>query len=172
LPTTTVTVEQPGWFAPRDPAVPWPSFIHYTGFGTDLTDRPPIGFGAYGLVDPGLGARDTWPGNAVKVGEERVPTVVDPADGPFEVEKAALGRLADYVAHWLPGLDPTPLHAETCLFTSTPTSHFVLDRRGPIVVASPCSGHGFKFAPLIGRMVADLALGAAEPRPPFLLGQE
>jgi sarcosine oxidase len=35
----------------------------------------------------------------------------------------------------------------------------VLDRVGPIVVASPCSGHGFKFAPLFGRALADLATG-------------
>ena len=168
LPPTRVTVEQPGWFAPKDPAVPWPSFIHYTSFGAPAGESA-IEFGAYGLVDPGLGLRDTWPGNAVKVGEERVPTVVDPADGPFPVDKAALGRLADYIAAWMPGLDPTALHAETCLFTTTPTNDFVLDRRGPIVVASPCSGHGFKFAPLIGRMVADLALGRAEARAPFLL---
>jgi sarcosine oxidase len=36
----------------------------------------------------------------------------------------------------------------------------VLDRAGPVIVASPCSGHGFKFAPLVGRLVADLADGA------------
>ncbi len=63
------------------------------------------------------------------------------------------------MAQWLPGLDPVPLSGVTCLYTSTPDEVFVLDRAGPVIVASPCSGHGFKFAPLIGRLVADLADG-------------
>jgi len=48
---------------------------------------------------------------------------------------------------------------ETCLYTNTPDGEFVLDRLGPIVVGSPCSGHGFKFAPLIGKILADMATG-------------
>ncbi len=168
LPPLRVTVEQPGWFAPRDPALHFPSFIHYR----DGAGSSPTAFGAYGMGDPGVGGRrTTFPGTAVKVGEESVRTVVDPADGPFEVSHDALRRLADYVEIWLPGLDPVPLRAETCLFTSTPNDDFVLDRRGPVVVASPCSGHGFKFTPLIGRMVADLALdpAAGPPDPRFAL---
>jgi len=50
---------------------------------------------------------------------------------------------------------------DTCLYTITPDEDFVLDRVGPIVVASPCSGHGFKFAPLFGRALADLATDEA-----------
>ena len=46
-----------------------------------------------------------------------------------------------------------------------PDEDFVLDRRGPIVVASPCSGHGFKFTPLIGDLIADLATGDAPALP-------
>ncbi len=45
----------------------------------------------------------------------------------------------------------------------------MLDRTGPFVVVSPCSGHGAKFTPLIGAMAADLALGRAEPHPRFAL---
>ncbi len=56
---------------------------------------------------------------------------------------------------------PDPVTEVTCLYTNTATENFVLDRVGPIVVVSACSGHGFKFAPLIGRMAADLADGAA-----------
>jgi sarcosine oxidase len=48
---------------------------------------------------------------------------------------------------------------DTCLYTNTPDEDFVLDRQGPIVIGSPCSGHGFKFTPLIGRILADLATG-------------
>jgi sarcosine oxidase len=67
------------------------------------------------------------------------------------------------VADWFPGLDPTPVHTAECLYTTTPDESFVLDRVGPIVLGSACSGHGFKFAPLIGRQLADLATPAARP---------
>ena len=49
---------------------------------------------------------------------------------------------------------------DTCIYTNTADSGFVLERHGRIVVASACSGHGFKFAPAVGRRVAELA---AEP---------
>jgi glycine/D-amino acid oxidase-like deaminating enzyme len=51
----------------------------------------------------------------------------------------------------------------TCLYTTTKSHDFIIDRRGPIVVCTPCSGHGAKFAPLIGELVADLVDG----RPPL-----
>lgn len=46
---------------------------------------------------------------------------------------------------------------ETCFYTTTPDEAFILERDGPVVVGSPCSGHGFKFAPLIGARLAALA---------------
>jgi glycine/D-amino acid oxidase-like deaminating enzyme len=58
----------------------------------------------------------------------------------------------------LPGIDPNPVAAETCLYTSTEDEGFVLERRGRVVVGSACSGHGFKFAPAVGRKLAELAL--------------
>lgn len=75
----------------------------------------------------------------------------------FDHEVIAVAALVGYVEEWFPGLDPTPLDPHTCLFTSTPDQHFVIDRVGPVVVVSPCSGHGFKFVPAIGRLAADLA---------------
>ncbi len=68
-------------------------------------------------------------------------------------------EITDYVRRWLPGLVPEPRGETTCLYTATPTEDFLLDRAGDIVVCSPCSGHGAKFAPLIGQYVADLVLG-------------
>jgi sarcosine oxidase len=53
------------------------------------------------------------------------------------------------------------LAARTCLYTTTPDGNFILDRLPgcpQIIVASPCSGHGFKFAPVIGEILADLAV--------------
>ena len=51
------------------------------------------------------------------------------------------------------------IEARTCLYTNTPDGHFLVDRHPAhpqVVIASPCSGHGFKFAPAIGEVVADL----------------
>jgi sarcosine oxidase len=43
------------------------------------------------------------------------------------------------------------------MYTTTPDQTFILERRGRLVVGSPCSGHGFKFAPAIGERLAALA---------------
>jgi sarcosine oxidase len=96
------------------------------------------------------------PGQGLKTGWHHTGPDADPdADGP--VESAVVDRMADWVAERFPGAEPHPHHAETCLYTNTEDESFVLERHGPIVVGSPCSGHGFKFAPLIGERLATLA---------------
>ncbi len=151
LPPLTVTQEQIAHFAPVDPSVEWPSFI----------DHSPGGIGAYGLRTPGEG---------VKVGRHMsgLPTTGDARD--FRVDTLHTDEMTEYVRTRLPGLIPTPLTTATCLYTTTPTEDFVIDRQGPVVVGSPCSGHGFKFTPLIGRMLADLAQGKPSPPGRFSLG--
>ncbi|HSX22931.1 MAG TPA: hypothetical protein VLE97_09180, partial [Gaiellaceae bacterium] len=57
-----------------------------------------------------------------------------------------------------PEADPESAGADTCFYTSTDDERFILERRGRIVVGSACSGHGFKFAPAVGRRLAALAL--------------
>jgi sarcosine oxidase len=139
LPTLTVTQEQIFHFPPVGTAgasTPWPSFIHY---------RDPV---IYGLQTPGEG---------VKVAEHHTGTQVDPDTRSFAIDPIGAERVRRYVADWLPGLDHEPASSTTCLYTTTPTQDFHITRDGPIVVVSACSGHGFKFTPLIGRMAAELA---------------
>ncbi|TDD33905.1 FAD-dependent oxidoreductase [Actinomadura sp. KC06] len=76
-----------------------------------------------------------------------------------EIDPANRERLIAYVRRTLPGLVPEPYAETTCLFTNTPTEDFVVDGVDGITVASACSGHGAKFAPLIGRIIADAASG-------------
>jgi glycine/D-amino acid oxidase-like deaminating enzyme len=83
------------------------------------------------------------------------------------IDAAGRRRVVEHVEQWLPGLVPVPAAASTCLYTTTPDEDFVLDRVGPVVVLSPCSGHGAKFAPLIGEIAADLASGGPHPYPRF-----
>ena len=59
------------------------------------------------------------------------------------------------------GAGPT-LALRACMFTNTPDEHFVLDRHPghkQVILASPCSGHGYKFCSVVGEILADLATG-------------
>ncbi len=151
LPRLTVTEESPAHFAPTGPGE-WPSFNHYVD-----PDRYPAT--VYGMPTPGEG---------IKAGFHRVGDHVDPDARPHR--PTHLDDLVDYVREWMPGLDPASAAPISCTYTSTDDGTFVLDRRGPIVVGAGFSGHGFKFAPGIGAVLADLALDPrARAAPPFRL---
>jgi sarcosine oxidase len=133
----TPSRETVAYFRLPDGAVP-PSMI-------DWSRRPPI----YALFSPPGG----W-----KVAEHHAgPTIAHP-DEEGGVNEEAVARLSAWVAGNYPEADPQPHRAETCLYTNTADEDFILERRGPIVIGSPCSGHGFKFAPVIGERLADLAV--------------
>ncbi len=158
LPPLTVTQQQVFHFAPAPApaggaAQPWPVFIHNDGNY------------CYGLP----GGRDGGVPGALKVGEQGGFTETTAADRDFVVDPAARARVTEFVGKRVPGLDPAPVNETTCLYTWTANEDFVLDRSGPFVVASPCSGHGAKFAPLLGEIIADLAAGKPAPDSRFTL---
>jgi sarcosine oxidase len=70
-----------------------------------------------------------------------------------------LARLSDAVRRFLPVLDPEPVATERCVYDNSADQDFVIDRIGNVVVGCGTSGHAFKFGPLIGEMLADLAEG-------------
>jgi len=75
--------------------------------------------------------------------------------------------LADFAARRLPGAGRL-LHTQPCKFTNTSDLQFVLDLHPAapnVAFASACSGHGFKFAPVVGEILADLALEGGTPQP-------
>jgi sarcosine oxidase len=141
LPPITVTQEQPAHFAAIQADAQWPSFIHW---------RP--GHDVYGLLTPGEG---------VKVGFHGTGPTVDPDRRDFTATEEGNQMLRGYVERWLPGLDPDAAAPLTCLYDNTTEGDFVIDRVGPLTVATGFSGHGFKFVPMIGRILADLVTGAA-----------
>lgn len=103
-------------------------------------------------------------GHGVKVAIHHEGEVVDPDAARTPVSAADVERVRALVARFLPDADGELLDGATCLYTNTPDCHFLIDRHprhAGVVVASPCSGHGFKFAPAIGEALADLALGEA-----------
>jgi sarcosine oxidase len=74
-------------------------------------------------------------------------------------DPALLEVLTDAVRRLLPGLDPVPVAAERCVYDNSVDTDFVLDRVGNVVLGCGTSGHGFKFGPLLGELLADLADG-------------
>jgi sarcosine oxidase len=107
------------------------------------------GHALYSLHDPGHG---------LKAGAHHAGAEADPYDAG-EADQAIVKRIAEWVARTYPDADPEPVAAETCMYTTTPDEHFILERRGRVVIGSACSGHGFKFAPAIGTRLAALATG-------------
>ena len=76
-----------------------------------------------------------------------------------EVAAAEIDTVRAVVRRFIPDADGEPRTSGVCVYTNTPDEHFVIDRHPAdprVVVVSPCSGHGFKFAPVIGEIVADL----------------
>jgi len=90
----------------------------------------------------------------------------DPDHYERTVSEADEALIRSALAEYLPAADGKLRSAKTCLYTMTQDGDFILDNLpgySQIVIASPCSGHGFKFAPVIGDILADLATGATPP---------
>jgi len=98
------------------------------------------------------------PGQGVKMGWHRSGPEADP-DRPGLPDPQVVGHLSAWAVEHYRSAEPDPYHIETCMYTNTADESFILERHGPIVVGSACSGHGFKFAPLIGERLAELATG-------------
>ncbi len=103
-----------------------------------------------GAGGPGLKAARHY------AGDEIDPDRTDRTPPSHEIEP-----VRDFLRRRLPGADGPVLHAGACLYTNTPDEHFIIDRHPDherVVVASPCSGHGFKFASVLGEILADMAM--------------
>lgn len=146
MPALEVRKEQVHHFPYRDEAesLSWPTFIHKRD---DLS--------TYSLP----GGRDaSFRGQ--KVAEYNGgPVIASAAHSDGRVEERNRARVVEYVERFVPGLVPEPYAEATCLFTNTVSQDFVIDGRDGITIVSPCSGHGAKFAPLVGRLAADAASG-------------
>jgi sarcosine oxidase len=105
----------------------------------------------YSLYDPVYG---------LKVGAHHAGQEADP-NVPGEPEAHLIERITEWANKTYRLAEPEAVGLDTCMYTTTADETFILERRGRIVVGSPCSGHGFKFAPAIGERLADLALEAA-----------
>ena len=114
--------------------------------------QPIYGFPATGGLEEG-----------VKIATEQNHSVTTPdtvarAVGPDEIRE----MYETYVGPYFPGLSPTCVKHKVCLYTQVDRARFIIDRHPDadrVIVASPCSGHGFKHSAGIGELLAQMALG-------------
>jgi sarcosine oxidase len=143
---TYYACRHPGDFAPdRFPVWIW------------MDDPCFYGFPTYGEAGP-KAAQD--------VGGESV----DPDERTFDRDEAAFARLGDFLATYLPDAVGPPILTRTCLYTLTPDRDFVVDRvpEAPGVLVALGAAHGFKYASVLGRVLAELTLDGVTPSQPEL----
>lgn len=118
----------------------WPIWLHYR------TEH------VYGFPDLG---------NGLKAGFHHAGNYIDSPDQNDGVPRAGdLQRMSNYMNRYIPGVDPTPRDPLVCLYANTPDHDFIIDiapNLPNVIIGSPCSGHGFKFAIGVGKALADLA---------------
>ena len=79
-----------------------------------------------------------------------------------------VGRVAKFLSAHLPGVSSNVTDHTVCLYTMSPDEHFIVDRHPEhpnVVFAAGLSGHGFKFTPVLGRVLAELALDGGTELP-------
>lgn len=113
--------------------------------------RPDEGRVNYGLVNRN---------GLLKVGVSGSGSPTDP-DEQGQIDQAVVREASDWAARHFVLVDDAPVSAESCLYTNTSDERFILEQHERLIVGSACSGHGFKFAPAVGRRLAAMALDAA-----------
>ena len=107
-------------------------------------------------------------GETVKAAVHHNGRTVDPDGIDRDVHPGDTGPISRLAGRRLPGLSPSPARAQVCMYTNTPDEDFVV---GPaagqpnLFLLGGFSGHGFKFAPIVGEIAADLATEGGTPHP-------
>lgn len=135
------------WFSPGTHAYDAPGF---PGF---LLARPGLPAPLYGFPDFGDGIKAAFHGFGDLTDAKHLDRAIDPARD--------LEPIARALEEWMPGAAKTLRAATPCMYTLTPDEHFVIDHHpehANLVLCGGFSGHGFKFAPVVGEIGAELAL--------------
>jgi sarcosine oxidase len=135
------------WFSPATHAYDAP------GFPAFLVNRQGLLAPLYGFPDFGDGVKAAFHGFGDLTDAKHVNREVDTARDVEPVARA--------LEQWMPGAARTFRAAKPCMYTLTPDEHFVIDHHpdhANLILCGGFSGHGFKFAPVIGEIAADLAL--------------
>lgn len=148
------------WFEPISHAEQFnpgclPIYVWETQDGTQF-----YGFPAHGNLDEGIKIAFFRTRQAQQT---CTPTTIDRTVHKYEIE-----RMRECLAQYIPTLNGRLVNTTTCMYTNTPDEHFVIGLHphyAQVVIASPCSGHGFKFASVVGEILADLSIDAQTHHP-------
>lgn len=135
------------WFAPATDAYAAGRFPPF------LLERAGLPAPLYGFPDFGDGIKAAFHSHGEWTDAEKLDRAIDPARDIDPIVAA--------MESWMPGATRRFLDAKPCPYTLTPDGHFVVDRHPRyerVIICGGFSGHGFKFAPVIGEIAADLAL--------------
>jgi sarcosine oxidase len=135
------------WFSPGTHAYDAPGF---PGF---LVARPGLPAPLYGFPDFGDGIKAAFHGFGDLTDAKHLDREIDPARDVEPIARA--------LEQWMPGAAKTLRGATPCMYTLTSDEHFVIDHHPDhpnLVLCGGFSGHGFKFAPVVGEIGAELAL--------------
>jgi len=146
------------WFRPANGAF---SSGRFPAFFVERPERPvPL----YGFPDHGAGVKAALHAWGDDTEPDRLRRDIDADD---------IAHVRSAVDDWMPGAAQTFLDGKACMYALTPDHHFVIDRDphdARVVIAGGFSGHGFKFASVIGEIVADLAFNDGTRHPIDFLG--
>ncbi|RVU14703.1 N-methyl-L-tryptophan oxidase [Streptomyces antnestii] len=146
------------WFQPTGGTAPFRAENHPVYIWEDAAGVQTYGFPS--IDGPDMGAKVAF----FRKGVECTPETIDRTVHDDEVR-----AMADHLAGQIPSLPGTFLKAATCMYSNTPDEHFVIARHPAhpenVTVACGFSGHGFKFVPVVGEIVADLALTGTTEHP-------
>ena len=156
------------WFDPIGGLEPFrrlPVFIWERADGVEFYGLPAIP-GAGGARPRG---RPEYPARGVKTGLVRIDGPADPEALDRTVHPHEVERMRSALEGHMPALaGGNLLHAVTCMYTNTPDGHFVIaphPRHPQVAIACGFSGHGYKFACLVGEILADLATMGSTQHP-------
>lgn len=154
-----VTRQVMTWIQPSGGIEPFLAH-HFPVFLSESPDGRPIGYGFPAIDGPIGGVKVAVHGSDIKC----TPETVD-----REIHEADLANVFNTLAPRFPALSAGQIvEARTCLYTMTPDEHFVIGRHPqfePVSIACGFSGHGFKFAQVVGEILADVAVTGATRHP-------
>jgi sarcosine oxidase len=146
-PRLTLTRQSTVWFQPARPE----RLSQIPVFALEVA-KDKIFYGFPSLTEKG-----------VKVAAHTHGAQLEDLDAPLSALGAGdIDPLRDFLSEYLPDAVGPISDSETCIYTNTADAKFIVDRHSSyphIVFASPCSGHGFKFASILGPILADMAQG-------------